>query len=287
MQGEMEGAEGPNYGMRREGQHAHQAIERGPQSYQKIRPEEQPHQTVKVMQQRQGEQPNQYSIEEGEPQVTPQPSEEICHKIHLAVDPDVMEYVSTSTHNVELKKIREERQITINWSEGDNSVSLEYSGEKSKSWETKSIHSFLNTFGKCDLPVHKEVWTDSQHEIPNICDNLGDDSLLIKCAGDQSTLIIVTSRSNIERYKEHLKVKLAKMYKKATFQEKKISSVSKSLVALLKAINFPQKLQEKCQELEVILDEEKQEIRLEGPKAEVHIAIQEYGIQEQAATKNE
>jgi len=224
----------------------------------------------------------------GEPEETSQPVQS-QKKIHLAVDPDVMKYICSSCHNVELRKLEKERQIKVNWSPGNNSATVEYNGERSDSWQTRcleAVQSFLNMFGKCDLPVHKEIWKDVENQLQSICDSLSEDPPFLKCVKGQYTLRIVASRSNIEQHKKGLETKIAEMYKEATFKRETISNVSNSHLFLMKTTKFCEReLREKCPEVVVAIDEKKLEIRLEGPKEQVQIAVQEIKYRHQTTAK--
>ena len=46
---------------------------------------------------------------------SPQPHSKGSHKINFAVDPAVLEFVSSSRHNEELTKLTNERQLKFTW----------------------------------------------------------------------------------------------------------------------------------------------------------------------------
>ena len=219
------------------------------------------------------------------------PHSNICHQISLSVDPDVMEYVSNSSYCAELKKLTGEWEVTLNWQRGENSADLEYRGEINKAWRKRcldDVHSFLNKFEKCEIPFQREIWDDLQHQMKDISNSLGRDPPLLKSIEGQFKLIMVASRCDTELYKERLQAKIANMYKKLTFQKKKIPNISKIYMHLLEVMNFDvEHLRGKCPDVKVVFDSDKREICLEGPSDEINIAEQEIRNHEKVTTKTQ
>ena len=220
---------------------------------------------------------------------TGQSQKETIKTIPVYVDPDLMEYIEGSSFKDELEKLMWKEQIKYQWSLGSNSATLEYIGQSNTSWQPKcveALHSFLNNFGKRDLPVKEEIWEDVQSKMADILASLGETTPLVKSFKDRLTIRIVSVWCDIESCRNHFEAKLTEMYNKVTFQTNTMSSVSKEHISLLKAINFKEKcLREKCQDLKVDLDEEKQEVRLAGPKEQINIAKKEFQEQFQAITE--
>ena len=279
---------------------------RGPQALSSIQPyqvctdrdlsgeEHQPDQERQIEEQR----PNTpFSETDGQQKLSksPQPHSKGSHKINFAVDPAVLEFVSSSRHNEDLTKLTNERQLKFTWKTGSNNAVLEYSGIKDESREAECIEvmqSFLQTFEKCDLPIHDEIRKEVQDDQYNIRTILGRDPPLLKYIssysdGTKAALRIVASKNDIERHKALLENKIEEMFKKATFQSKSITNISKSHLKLLKEINFCENLHEQYPKVEVHLDPVKGEIHLKGPKDQVGIAIQKFHDQQNAAPEEE
>lgn len=190
------------------------------------------------------------------------------------MDPAVLEFVSSSRHNEDLTKLTGERQLKFTWKPGSNNAVLEYSGIKDESREAECIEvmqSFLQRFEKCDLPIHDEIRKEVQDDQYNFRTILGRDPPLLKYIssyndGTKAALRIVASKNDIERHKALLENEIEEMFKKATFQSKSITNISKSHLNLLKEINFCENLHEKYPKVEVHLDPVKGEIHLKGPK---------------------
>ena len=218
----------------------------------------------------------------------PQPHSKAIHKINFAVEPAVLEYILSSRHNEDLKKLTEARKCTLTWNNGSNNAVLEYSGKKDESWETvliANILSFLQTFEKFDFPVHEEIWKEVEAEQHNLRTILGRDPPFLECIPTKYTLRIVASKNDIEGHKELLKTKIEKMYSEATFLKKSITNISKGLFSLLKVVNFCEKLREQYPDVELDLDPEKGEIDFKGPRDQVGIAMQKFRDQQRAANK--
>ena len=206
--------------------------------------------------------------------------------ISIGVDPDVMEYIEGSSFKDELKMLLGKEKLKLRWSKGSNHAILEYTGQRNESKCVETLYSFLNTFGKHDLQVKKEIWEKVQIQMAVIRASLGVTPPLVKSFKDQLTIRIVSLSCNIESCRSHLENKLTEMYNEETSITETMSSVSKETINFLKAINFKEKrLREKCKDLEVDLDEEKQVIRLEGPKEQLNIAKREFKEQFQAITE--
>ena len=194
----------------------------------------------------------------------------------ILVDPDIMQFIYGSSHNEELTKLMRERQIKIKWTPGYNFAELENEGQTNPSLQTESVEallSFINKFNKCDVQVKKEIWKDVQKQLPNIRANLGDS--LVKSFEPQLTFKIVSLCSDIGSCRNRLEAQLSKIYKKVTFQRQTISNFSKQHIILLKVIEIRVMLHRaNCEEVEVELDQGKQEVRLAGPSDQLKIATQ-------------
>ena len=279
---------------------------RGPQALSSVQPyqvctdrdlsgeEHQPDQERQIEEQR----PNtSFSETDGQQNLSksPQPHSKGSHKINFAVDPAVLEFVSSSRHNEDLTKLTGKRQLKFTWKTGSNNAVLEYSGIKDESLEAECIEvmqSFFQKFEKCDLPIHDDIRKDVQDDLYNIRTILGRDPPLLKCIRSyndrtKTALRIVASKKNIERHKELLENKIEEMFKKVTFQCKSITNISKSHLNLLKEINFCENLHERYPNVEVDLDPVKGEIHFKGPKDQVGIAIQKFEDLQNAATEKE
>ena len=303
------GDQQPGHAMKERGPHPPDTLQGGPrrpQTLSSVQPyqvctdrglpgeEHQPDQKMQIQEQRPS---SSFSETDGQQNLSkpPQLHSEVSHKINFAVDPAVLEFVSSSRHNEDLTKLTDERQLTFTWKTGSNNAVLEYSGIKDESLEAECIgvmQSFLQKFEKCDLPIHDEIWKEVQDDLYNIRTILGRDPPLLKCIRTnnerpKATLRIVALKNDIERLKELLENRIEEMFKKATFQSKSIANISKSHLNLLKEINFSENLHEQYPKVEVHLDPVKGEIHFKGPKDQVGIAIQKFKDQQNAATEKE
>ena len=202
-------------------------------------------------------------------------------QLQIAVDPDVMEYVTTSDHLNQWNKLLAEKQSEVKWKPQSKVAVMLYHGEgEGDSWKKAiliyAVQSFLGKFGGCDVEVNKDFWKAVRDQVASIRSGLGDDPPLIKVVDSSFTLRIVCLSSEFKTYEEKLRVKLEEIYAedtRKTYLKEKIPNVPEEL---LKKVKFAEKLQLKNKDLVVRLDSETKEIYFEGPKPQFTEATMEF-----------
>ena len=193
-------------------------------------------------------------------------------QLHIAVDPDVMEFITTSVFRDQLNNSLTAKRSEITWRPNDKMAVIEYQGEDSDSWQTECIdevQNFLGKFAKCDVQVDKDFWDAVVAQLSSIRAILGVDPPLVKTIDDSFVARIVSLSSDVRDYEEKLKSKLEEIYREETrksYLKRKVPNVPEERLILLKKIKFVEKLQEKNKELEIKLDIEGEEIYFEGPQ---------------------
>ena len=208
----------------------------------------------------------------GEAQVSQQP-EAKTQQLHMAVDPDVMEYVTTTAFEAQLNNSLTVKKSEITWKPNNKMAVIVYrGGDESDSWQSECIdevQNFLGKFAKCDVQVNKDFWEAVVAQVPSIRACLGVDPPLIKTIGDSHVARIVSLDTDVKSHEEKVKSKLEDIYReetRKTYLKKKIPNVSEERLILLKKIKFAEKLQDRNKELEIKLDTEGEEIYFEGPQ---------------------
>ena len=201
-------------------------------------------------------------------------------QLQIAVDPDVMEYVTTSDHLNQWNKLLADKQSEVKWKpQSKVAVMLYHGDEEGDSWQNDfidAVQSFLGKFGGCDVEVNKDFWKAVRDQVASIRSGLGDDPPLIKVVDSSFTLRIVCLSSEFKTYEEKLRVKLEEIYAedtRKTYLKEKIPNVPEEL---LKKVKFAEKLQLKNKDLVVRLDSETKEIYFEGPKPQFTEATMEF-----------
>ena len=193
-------------------------------------------------------------------------------QLHIAVDPDVMEFITTSVFGDHLNNSLTAKRSEITWRPNDKMAVIEYQGEDSDSWQTECIdevQNFLGKFAKCDVQVDKDFWDAVVAQLSSIRAILGVDPPLVKTIDDSFVARIVSLSSDMKDYEEKLKSKLEEIYREETrksYLKRKVPNVPEERLLLLTKIKFVEKLQEKNKELEIKLDIEDEEIYFEGPQ---------------------
>ena len=207
----------------------------------------------------------------GQTQVSQQ-SKENTQQLHIAVDPDVMEFVTTSVFRDQLNNSLAAKKSEITWKPNNKMAVIVYQGEDSDSWQSECIdevQNYLGKFAKCDVQVNKDFWEAVVAQLSSIRACLGLDPPLVKTIEDSFVARIVSLSSDVKDYEEKLKSKLEETYREETrksYLKKKVPNVPEERLILLKKIKFVEKLQEKNKELEIKLDTEGEEIYFEGPQ---------------------
>ena len=204
-----------------------------------------------------------------------QQSKTNTQQLHIAVDPDVMEFVTTSAFRDQLSNSLAAKRSEITWKPNNKmGVIVYHGGDDSDSWQSECIdevQNYLGKFAKRDVQVNKDFWEAVVAQSSSISACLGVDPPLVKLIDDSFVARIVALSSDVKDSEEKLKSKLAEIYReetRKTYLKKKVPNVSEERLILLKKIKFVEKLQEKNKELEIKLDTEGEEIYFEGPQSQ-------------------
>ena len=195
-----------------------------------------------------------------------------AQQLHIAVDPDVMEYVTSTGFQAELNNSLSGKKSEITWKPNSKMAVIVYRGEDdSDSWQSECIdqvQNYLGKFAKCDVQVNKDFWEAVVAKVPSIRTCLGVDPPLVKTVPDSNVARIVSLRTALKSNEEKVKSKLEEIYEETrkTYLERKIPNVPEERLILLKKIKFAEKLQEKNKELEIKINTEGEEIYFEGPQ---------------------
>ena len=195
-----------------------------------------------------------------------------AQQLHMSVDPDVMEYVTSTRFQAELDDSLAGKRSEITWKPNKKIAVIVYRGEDdSHSWQPECIEqvqNYLGKFAKCDVQVNKDFWEAVVAKVPSIRTNLGVDPPLVKTIPDSNVARIVSLRAALKSNEEKVKSKLEEIYKETrkTYLKKIIPNVPEERLKLLKKIKFAEKLQEKNKELKIKINTEYEEIYFEGPQ---------------------
>ena len=220
------------------------------------------------------EEDNSSGLEADAPNTAPesQRSEPKAQRLHMAVDPDVMEFVTTTSRHDQLKQALAAKKSEINWKPNNKTaVIVYYGGDESDSWQQECIEevqSYLGKFTTCDVKVNKDFWEAVKTQLPNIRTCFGIDPPLIKLVEDSIVARMVSSSSDAKKYEDQLKAKLEEIYREETRKTywKLTKNIVEERLILLKKIKFAEKLQQDNKELEIKLNTEAEEIYFEGPQ---------------------
>ena len=195
-----------------------------------------------------------------------------AQQLYTAVDPDVMEYVTSTGFRAELNNCLAGKKSEITWKPSDKMAVIVYRREDDDdSWQSECIdqvQNYLGKFAKCDVQVSKDFWEAVVAKVPSIRTCLGVDPPLVKTIPDSNVARIISLEADVKSNEEKVKSKLEEIYReetRKTYLKKKIADVPEERLILLKKIKFAEKLQEKNKELEVKFDTEGEEIYFEGP----------------------
>ena len=195
-----------------------------------------------------------------------------AQQLHMLVDPDVLEYVTSTRFQAELDDSLAGKRSEITWKPNNKIAVIVYRGEDdSDSWQPECIEqvqNYLGKFAKCDVQVNKDFWEAVVAKVPSIRTCLGVDPPLVKTVPDSNVARIVSLRTALKSNEEKVKSKLEEIYEETrkTYLEKKIPNVPEERLILLKKIKFAEKLQEKNKELKIKINTENEEIYFEGPQ---------------------
>ena len=195
-----------------------------------------------------------------------------AQQLHTAVDPDVMEYVTSTGFRAELNNCLAGKKSEITWKPCDKMAVIVYRGEDDddsrQSECIDQVQNYLGKFAKCDVQVSKDFWEAVVAKVPSIRTCLGVDPPLVKTIPESNVARIISLKADVKSNEEKVKSKLEEIYReetRKTYLKIKISNVPRKHLILLKKIKFAEKLQEKNKELEIKFDTEGEEIYFEGP----------------------
>ena len=199
-----------------------------------------------------------------------------AQQLHIAVDPDVMEYVTSTGFQAELNNSLSGKKSEITWKPNSKMAVIVYRGEDdSDSWQSECIdqvQNYLGKFAKCDVQVNKDFWEAVVAKVPSIRTCLGVDPPLVKTIPDSNVARIISLKADVKSNEEKVKSKLEEIYReetRKTYLKKKIADVPEERLILLKKIKFAEKLQEKNKELKIKINTEDEEIYFEGPQPQL------------------
>ena len=206
-----------------------------------------------------------------------------AQRLHMPVDPDVMEYVTFTGFQAELNNSLTGEKSEITWKPNDKIALIVYRGEDdSDSWQSECIdqvQNYLSKFAKCDVQVNKDFWEAVVANVPSIRTCLGVDPPLVKTIPESNVARIISLKADVKSNEEKVRSKLEEIYReetRKTYLKKKIANVPEERLILLKKIKFAEKLQEKNKELEIKINTEGEEIYFEGPQPQFTEATMEF-----------
>ena len=206
-----------------------------------------------------------------------------AQQLYIAVDPDVMEYVTSTGFQAELNNSLSGKKSEITWKPNSKMAVIVYRGEDdSDSWQSECIdqvQNYLGKFAKCDVQVNKDFWEAVVAKVPSIRTCLGVDPPLVKTIPDSNVARIISLKADVKSNEEKVRSKLEEIYReetRKTYLTKKIADVPEERLTLLKKIKFTEKLQEKNKELEIKINTEGEEIYFEGPQPQFTEATMEF-----------
>ena len=197
-----------------------------------------------------------------------------AQKFHMAVDPDVMKYVTITSFYHQLKMALATKRCEIEWELNNKTAVLLYRGQdKSDLWQfecIEEVQTWLAKFAKQDIEVNKDLWEAVKAQLADIRACFGVEPPLVKIIDDSFVVRIVSLSSDTEDLKKKLEAKLEDIYRKETRELylKKMEVVPVEHLVLFKKIRFVEKLQEKNKQLEIKIDTEAEEIYFEGPQTQ-------------------
>ena len=212
---------------------------------------------------------------------------ERTERTSFVIDPDVMEYIYNSKYKANFECFLEDKGIShFEWEPGAVLAYFECHEQKRDEC-LKALYFFLSSVQKSDIPVEEVFWDCVKAKLPEIRSKLGNTNRpIIKIhKTEEMKLQIVSYISDIGQHIKSLNEELDKVKKEAANACETFSFAlnynPKDTFLLLKKINFKVKhLQPKCKDVDVNFDEEKGEVQLRGPKAQVDTAKETFGMQE-------
>ena len=182
-------------------------------------------------------------------------------QLNMNIDPDVMEYVTSTSHHDQLKKALAAKNSEIIWKPNDKIAVVVYRGEdKTNPWQSESfeeIENYLRKFTTLQVEIKREFWEAVKTQLSSIRACFGVDPPLIKPFDDAFVTKMVCLSSDAKKFEDQLKAKLEEIYDAETRK----NTLTKKRLLVLK-MKF--KLQEINEEVEVQLESEAEGINSEG-----------------------
>ena len=198
-------------------------------------------------------------------------------QLDIAVDPDVMEFVTTTAFHDELNNSLAAKRSEITWKPNNKMAVIVYrGGHDSDSWHSERIdevQNYLGKFAKRDVQVNKDFWGAVVAQLSSIPACLGEDPLLVKTIDQAFVVRLVSLSTDVEDYEKKLRFKLEEIYREETRKTLRVY-VPKERLILLKKIKFVEKLQEKNKKLKIKPDTEGEGIYFEGSERHINEATE-------------
>ncbi|XP_068707161.1 protein mono-ADP-ribosyltransferase PARP14-like [Montipora foliosa] len=211
-----------------------------------------------------------------------QRSEPKAQQLHMAVDPDVMEFIITTSYQDELNQALSAKKCEIKWTPKNKTAIIVFRGDdKSDSMQSEClelVQNYLEKFAKCDVEIRKEFWEPVKTQLSDVRACLGVEPSLIKTLEQSFCIRIVCLISDTKSFEDQVKAKLEEIYREETRKTylNFSKSISKERIILLKEIKFAEKLQQHNNELEITLDTEAEKIYFEGPQKQFKEAAMKF-----------
>ena len=206
-----------------------------------------------------------------------QQSEAKTPKLHIAVDPDVMEFVTTTGFRDELSDSLAAKKSEITWEPNNKMAVIVYQGEdNSDSWHSEcidAVQNYLSKFDKRDVQVNEDFWEAVVAQLSSIRACLGGDPPLVKTVDHTFAIRIVSQSTAVEGYEKKLRSKLEEINREETRKTRR-EHVPEDRLFLLMKIKFVEKVQETNRKLMIKVDTEGEEIYFEGLQRHVSEATE-------------
>ena len=183
-----------------------------------------------------------------------------ANQLNMTVDPDVMEYVTSTSHHDQLMKTLAAKKSEIDWKPNDKMAVVVYRGEDKDTWQSETIEEIQNYLGKfttLQVEIVREFWEAVKTQLSSIRACFGVDPPLIKTIDDAFVTKLVCLTSDAKTFEDQLKEKLEEIYDAETRK----NILTKERLILLK-MKF--KLQEINEGVEVKLEPEADGTNSEG-----------------------
>ena len=185
-----------------------------------------------------------------------QQSKTKTQQLYIAVDPDVMEFFTTTALCDQLTNSLAVKKKEIIWTAHNKMAVIVYRGDdNSDSWQLECIdevQNYLGKFAKCDVQVNKDFWAAVVAQLSSVRACLGVDPPLVKTIDDSFVARIVSLSTDVKDYEEKLKAKLEEIYReetRKTYVKKAVSNESQNRQKKMQSVK---KLQEKNKELDTV-----------------------------------